>query len=846
MRFFTKSISLKVATLLFGILSISISHVFSQETIVRGKITDADSGDPIPFVNVVFKGTNFGATTDFDGNYEVKTNEPTDTLLASYIGYKVRKKVITKGIAQTINFQLEEDVTKLQEFIFNAGENPAFGILRNVVKNKSTNDKRRLSAYEYETYTKIEIDVDNMSEKFRQKKLVKKITQVLDSVERIAGEDGKPVLPMFISESVSKVYFRDSPQLKMENILNSKINGVGVEDGSMVTQFIGSSFQEYNFYANWLNIVSKDFVSPIADGWRLYYEYDLTDSLDIDGSFCYRLDFFPKSAQDLAFTGTLWITKDEYALKQIDATVGKEANLNFVEKIKIQQELVKSTDGAWLPSKNRILIDVGEMTSNMAGVLGKFYTSNKNFVVNQPHETSFYEHAIVVDEQAYMIKDEESWDELRHEPLSETEKNVYRMIDTLQNIPIVRTYTDIIKILVNGYFDAGKLYLGPYATVFAWNSIEGFRLQGGFKTSARFSKKWVLGGQIGYGFDDHRVKYSGFVENIISREKWTTLELSVRSDVGRVGLNDDDNNSSFLFFAAQRYGNIRRGYYFNESKVDFSRELFKGFTQRIAIRYNTFTPTFPFGYYSPNDINEFNDTYETAEAIVETRYGRDELFIQNDNERYSLGGNKWPIITLRYTKGLSGIMGSDFNYDKLRLTIAKRIRFGPLGTGYMNVTGEQIFGTLPYPLLSLHLGNQTPLYAGFSYNLMDYGEFVSDQYASLQYQHHFEGFILNRIPLMKKLKWRLVGSANVLYGSLSQKNRDIIAANAFDGTATLPVGNLQGNKPYVELGYGVENIFKFFRIDFVHRLSYLDYLDNSGELVDTRKFAVLFSFQFTL
>src|SRR5690606_39701119 len=274
------------------------------------------------------------------------------------------------------------------------------------------------------------------------KKLVQKITQVLDSVERIAGEDGKPILPMFISESVSKFYFRDNPQLRYENILKSKVSGIGVEDGTLVTQFIGSSFQEYNFYQNWLNIVTKDFVSPIADGWRLYYEYDLTDSVYIGNDFCYRLDFFPRSSQDLAFTGTIWITKNEYALKQVDVTVGKQANLNFVEKIKIQQELEPTADGAWLPVKNRVLIDVSELTNASAGMLAKFYTSNKNFIVNKPHSPSFYENPIVLAEDSRIKETDDYWDEVRHEPLSETEKNVYRMIDTLQNIPVVKTYTD--------------------------------------------------------------------------------------------------------------------------------------------------------------------------------------------------------------------------------------------------------------------------------------------------------------------------------------------------------------------------------------------------------------------
>ena len=813
--------------------------VVAQTTTVRGKVTDVNSADPLPFVNVVFSGTNIGTTTDFDGNYEIVTDTPTDSLLVSYIGFKPRKKAVRKGEVQTLDFQLEEDVTRLQEVVFEAGENPAYEIMRNVIRNKKDNDKRRLTAYEYDTYTKIEIDVDNLSEKFRNRKLVKKITQVLDSVDRIVGEDGKPVLPMFISESVSKLYYRDNPRLKTENILKSKISGVGVEDGTLVTQFIGSSFQEYNFYQNWLNIVSKDFVSPLAEGWRLYYEYYLTDSVYLGDHFCYRLEFSPRSSQDLAFTGTVWITKEDYALKQIDVSISKEANLNFIEKIKIQQELEKTDAGAWLPSKNRVLIDVGEITNNMAGLLAKFYTSNKNFVVNKLYDQSFYERPIVIAEDARLLEEETYWDSVRHEPLSETEKNVYKMIDTLQNIPVVKTYTDIIKVIVNGYYEAGKFYLGPYVSTIAVNNIEGVRLQLGFKTNIKFSDKWVLGGHVGYGFKDERIKYGAFVKNILSRERWTTVSLRVRQDIGRVGLDDESYSDNFLFFAAQRFGIFRRGYFYQESQFDFKREIFKGFSQRIAFRYNTFRPEFNFGYYSsPGDLT-VRDSYESAEVVVESRYARDELFIQNDNDRLSLGTQRWPIITVRYARGISGIIDSDFNYDKLRLSVSKRIRFGPLGTGYLNLSGEYVFNALPYTILSLHLGNQTPVFASFAYNLMNYGEFVSDRYAAMQYEHHMEGFLLNRIPLMRKLKWRMVGTANVLYGGLNADNKALISATTVDGAEALPVGFMQPGKPYVELGYGVENIFKFFRVDFVHRLSYLDN-------PDIRKFAVLFSVQFTL
>jgi len=815
--------------------------VWSQETIVTGKVTDANTGDPIPYANVVFLGTQIGVTTDFEGYYMLQTQTPTDSIVVSYIGYKVKKKPVIRGVKQVINYQIEEDITKLQEVVFLAGENPAYEILRRVVKNKKSNDKRKLVAYEYDTYTKIEIDVDNITEKFRQRKVIKQITQVLDSIDIIAGEDGKPILPILITESVSKVYYRDNPSLRYENILRSKINGLGVEDGGMVTQFVGSSFQEYNFYQNWLNIVSKDFVSPIADGWRLYYEYDLMDSLYLGDTYCYRLDFFPKSPQDLAFTGSMWITRDDYALKQIDASVGKQANLNFIEKIKIQQELAPTEGGAWLPVKNRVLIDVGELTNTSAGMLAKFYTSNKNFVINKPYEPSFYQQPIIMAEDARMNEQDKFWDSLRHEPLSETEKSVYKMIDTLTQIPVVRTYTDIVKIFVNGYYKMGKIDVGPYVSMLAINNIEGVRIQPGFKTNINFSDKWVLGGQLGYGFGDNQMKYTAFVQRILSRHRWTTLSVRATSDLGRVGVDEETAGDNFLVLASQRFGIFRRGYYTNAVRVVFRRELFKGFTQRVGFRYFTFDPTFNFAYYdNPDDIanSQIRQSFASSELILETRYARDELFIQSDNDRYSLGTTRWPVITVRYIKGFKGMLNSNFDYHKLRLSVYKRIRFGPLGTGYLNLAGEYVFTTLPYPLLGLHLGNQSPIYTSVTYNQMNYGEFISDRYATLQYQHHFEGFLFNRIPLMRKLKWRLVGTANVIYGSISKANIDINSPLTPDGEPTLPFGYFD-NRPYVELGYGVENIFKFLRVDFVHRLTYLNN-------PDVRKFGILFSFQFDL
>ena len=834
-----RALFLKILLSLFFIATLYTS---AQQTIVQGKVTDAKSGDPIPFANIYFKGTQIGMTTDFDGNYLIKTHTPTDSLVAAYVGFKTRVKAVVRGTGQTINFQLEEDVTSLQDVVVRAGENPAFEILRQVQRHKDNNDKRKLSGYEYDTYTKIEIDVDNISDKFRERKFMQKITSVLDSIERIAGEDGRPILPMLITESVSKVYYRDDPSLKKELILKTRITGVGVSDGTTVTQMVGSSFQEYNFYQNWLNILTKDFVSPIADVWRLYYDYDLSDSLMVDGHYCYRLDFFPRSEQDLAFSGTMWITKNEYAIKRIDATVSKFANLNFIEKIKIQQELEKTEAGQWLPVKNRILIDVSQIRKNSAGMLAKFYTSNKNISVNHPYPAKFYEKPIEATEDSRLNETDAYWDTVRHDPLTSTEQNVQKMIDTLKNIPIIRTYTDIIKTVVDGYYDFGDWKFGPYLGIVSYNNIEGMRAMVGIKTDYSFSKKLILEGQFSYGFSDLRYKYLAAVTTILDRNRWTTLSFRARSDIARLGVDDESLADNTLFLVSTRWGTIRTGYYFDEYRVAFLREFFKGFTQKVSARYWTFDPTYTFGYYEkPNDTIAFN-TFASSEITLEARYAKDEIFLQNDNDRISLGTNRWPVISFRYTRGFRNVFGSNYNYDKIRLNMTKRINTGLFGVGYLTLQGEYVFNTLPYPLLALHLGNQSAVYSSVTFNLMNYGEFVSDRYIAIKYRQYFEGLLLNRIPLIKKLNWRLLGTVNLIQGGMRQENLNMIAEKfpyALSGEDTFAIGSFEKTKPYIEIGYGVENIFKFLRVDFVHRLNYLDN-------PDARSFGILFTAQFQL
>ncbi|MEN7551196.1 DUF5686 family protein [Rapidithrix thailandica] len=815
----------------------------AQTTLIEGKVIDADTGDGIPFANVYFKNTSSGTTTDFDGFYKIETSTPSDSLTASYVGYKTISKKIKKGEKQTVNFQLTSDAQVLQEIeiVYGEYENPAWEILRNVVKQKKYNDKRALEAYQYETYSKTEIDIDNISEKFKKKKVVQKVINVIDSIEHIAGEDGKPILPIFISESLSEFYYNTNLNRKKEKILKSKISGVGIENGSTVSQLLGTTFQDYNFYKNWMLIAQKDFVSPISESWKFFYEYELAPKPEIVNDHeCYRITFQPKRPEDLAFAGTMWITTDSYALKQIDVSIGKSANLNFIEKIKIQQQLIQAQDsGAWLPEKTRVLMDIGEIKNDWAGMLAKFYVSNKNFVINQPMPGKFFNQHVELAEDALIENGEDFWNQHRHEKLTPSERNVYSMIDTINNLPTIKTYVEIARILFYGYKSFGKIDIGPYPTLYAYNNIEGHRFQLGMRTNINFSKKFIFGGYAAYGTRDKAWKYQLEAKYIFSRSPWTVGGIRHKVDLDQVGIYKDmgDQYNSPLFEAASRFGTLRNAYKHTINEAWLNHQIIPGLSHSFTLRHRNFQPLFNFAYRGQEEDPQINNTFTTSEASYQLRIAFSERFILDDNDRVSLGTNGKPIFTLKYIRGIKGVINSDFNYDKFLLGINHSFRLGGLGRTTYQLQAGYIPATLPYPLLEAHLGNPFFFYNDASFNMMDILEFVSDQYSSLKVIHRFEGVLVNRVPLLRKLHARLFMTGNILYGQVSDKNLALIPTHDQNNQEIQPFKGL-GDEPYVELGYGIENIFRFIRVDFIHRLTYLH--------PEADKFGIKFSAQLRL
>lgn len=817
-----------IVFLFFVLLSLGTQ---AQVTVVTGTVIDNKTKETIPFAFVKFQDATKGVTTDLEGKFSLKGETKADSVLVESFGFELKAYPIKKGTSQYVLIELGESEMLLAEAVVSAGENPAWPIIRKTRENRAITDRANLDYYEYDSYNVLEVDVDNMSEKFKERKIMKPIGKSIENIEMLVDDKGREVFPMFISETLSKFYVKNNPYTNKEIISATRLSGLSTTDGSFASQFTGSTFQQFNFYANTITAFEREFMSPLGMAWKSNYKYELVDSLvDVNGHFSYEIAIQPRRPQDLAFIGTIWVDMEAYALTKMDVHIPKEANLNYIDGIEVKREWEPTPEGIWMPSETHLEVDIMELTKDWAGMIAKSHTSCENYVLNVEKPVDFYRYSIEVDENATNY-DDQYWDDNRHGELNEQELASYAMIDTLKNLPVVRTYIDIVNIIVDGYKKVGKVELGSYLSAYAFNQVEGHRFRLGFKTHHTFSKKVEFSGYLAYGTLDNNWKYDLKTRLILSRRPWVELELETRRDIDQLGLTGQIGNPLFETFS--RWGNVVGGYTHEHQRISLFKQLNKHFSGKVGLEHSYFNPLFDFAYFpNPNDQNQIRTRFTNSEAYIEGRFSKNEVILINDNDRLSFGSNQLPTFELRYAAGFNNVLGSDFDYHKLDLTISQVMGMGSLGKSRYWLRAGKVFNPVAYPLLNVHLGNQSPIYAVNSFNTMNYFEFVSDQYASLTFVHHFEGFFMNRIPLMKKLKWRIVTNAELLYGGVSQTNYNLIP------NEQRPFRTLE-KQPFVEVGYGIENIFKVVRVQLFHRLTYRD-------VPNAQKVGLKIGFQFSL
>lgn len=802
--------------------------VFAQVTKITGKVYDNDTKEPLPFVSVVFKNSGVGTTTDFDGNYFISTSSPTDSLIAAYVGYIKVSKLITKGKTQQIDFYINANTINLKEVVIKPGENPAHRILRLVEKNKPNNDNRKLDAFEYEVYNKIEFDINNIGKGLKKSRVMKPFDFVFDNIDS-TNKNEKPYLPFFISETISEVYYRDKPKFKREVIKASKIAGM---ENKSVSQVMGDMYQNINIYDNNIIVFGKSFASPISNNGIGYYKYYLLDSLMVDGNYCYHIQFKPRRKQELTFAGNMWISDTTFAVKRLEMSIADDANLNFVNTLNVIQEY-QYVDSTWMRSKEKLVIDFA-LQKKTTGFYGRKTTSYNNFKINKPKTETFYANKaenIIVEDDADK-KDNAFWASARHDSLSQNETMIYKMVDTIQTLKPYQNYVSVIQMLASGYKPWGYFEIGPVTSIYSYNRIEEHRFKFGGRTSNKFSKRIELNGYSAYGTNDNKFKYSaGFRWMLQKKPTRQMLWFNYKHDYEVLGQGQNvirqDNILSSLF----RRNPLSNLTEIEQYKMYYDKEWFKGFNSRINLQHKVITPLSNFyKHYNADSTSYSIANIKTSEIGFYTRFALDEKFLEGEFDRVSLG-TRSPVFQFEYIAGIKGILKSNYNYHKFKLRMDDRLRIGPMGYFDYTLEGGKIYGSIPYPLMEVHSGNETYGYDINAFNMMNFLEFVSDEYVSGSITHHFEGFFLNHLPLMRRLKWREVVSAKAIIGNANLSNRDniVFPPNLY---------TLSFTKPYAEAGVGVENILKIIRVDALWRLSYLDH-------ANIAKFGIRVSLQFT-
>ncbi|MFC2138051.1 DUF5686 family protein [Bacteroidota bacterium] len=784
-------------------------NVLSQSVKVRGIVYDKETNDRVSFASIALNDNKNGTISDINGEFYIERKTLADSLYVSFVGYKTAYIPIKQGSFNEIDIYLETANIEIDEVTITPGENPAHAILRNIRKNKEKNRPDNLETYKCEVYNKMELDVNNLDLKFRNRKALNQFQFVFDNIDTSALT-GKSYLPMFITETVSDYYFQ-APNTQREVIKASKI--AGIEEPSL-SQFTGIVFQKVDIYENFMEIIAEGFVSPIADFGLLYYKYYLIDSI-IDGNrTIYNITYEPKRKSEKTFSGFFMVDKESYAITSIKMKLNEGVNINYVNDFAIQLDFTRIYDSIWFLSKEYYEVEFN-VRDKGKGFVGKKTTFYSKVIIEEPFPAEIkkmYTKTKVKHDAAEKTID--YWQLARPAKLSPKELKIYSTIDSMKKVPVFKAAVNWVNMFTSYHYDFGWFEYGPYYKTMSYNEIEGYRIRLGGRTSSEFSKKHRFNGHLAYGFMDERVKFGFGYINYIKRYPWTNAGFTITHDIKQLGqsinaFTEDNIMTSFL----RRNPNYKLTMV-NKYEAFFEKEWFEGLSNKIIFRNQE---VFPTQYIPFNKINENNELIKqenvvSSEITLNTRFALHEQFVYATFERINITTNL-PIINFDFSIGIPNLFNSQYKYYKTVLSVKDKLEISPFGYFRFLVEGGKIFGELPYTLLELHQGNETYAYDIYAYNRMNYYEFVSDEYVKLLTEQHFMGFFFNKFPLINKLKLREVLYGQALFGRLNQNHENAML---------FPEGLSSLSGPYIEAGIGIENILKLIRVDAVWRLTHTD------------------------
>ena len=835
--------------LLQAVAGIFLSHAQSF-TSASGIVKDSITGEPLPFVSVYFDGSTIGAMTDDNGTFTLQNNQGYTKLAAASLGYDTKFIDLKPGkkndnlevLLKPTAFEISEVVVKPKREKYTRKDNPAVELIKKVIAHKNDNRIEAKPEYQTEVYEKLSLSLDNFNPNLDKNKFLKKfkfIKNYLDTSEF----NGKPILTVSVRENLSDFYYRKSPKAEKTIVRAKRMQGIDktLDDGGGITSNLEEIFKSINIFDNNIPILLNRFVSPLSSTLATtYYHYYIMDTLDVGGNKCVDLAFVPANSESYGFTGRLYITLDgNYAVKKVLLNTPANINLNWVDKLRIEQEFKQMPDSTWVLDQENTFVNfyVVKGTQQLYAHQLRNY-DNYNFNVQNADSVFGLLGALHVLPEATAQPDT-FWTHNRPIPLKEKEDALKDLLGQLRKVPAFNAIIKTAEILITGYIPTAndkkvtKFDFGPMNTTFSANHLEGFRMRVGGMTTANLNPYWFASGYLAYGTNDRKIKYNLKLTHSFTKKEYHEGENPVNNlsfiqeyDVYTPGQDFLFTSKDNIFVAWKVGEPVTKMQYIRKSVLQYEKEWLNGLTWKSWIMNQNNEAAGTLQYIKRDESGNLYHIkdFTTSEIGTQLRFAPGERAYNGRSGKESVFNlsKDAPVFKLSHQLGIKGVLGGDYNYNHTEISAEKRIWLSSFGHIDAQVKAGKVWDKVPFPLLILPNTNQSITIQPEAFHMMNALEFVTDQYVSFNATYYLKGWILNRIPGIKWLRLREVLSFNMIYGGLTDKNNPTLTPGLFllpDGTQPL------GSTPYMECSVGLENIFKILRIDYYRRLTYLDHPD---------------------
>ncbi len=790
---------------------------FTQTTVLEGTIKEAGSNEHVMFAHVFFKAQQEGTTSDTTGHFKllIKDQKKTDTLIVSCLGYQTVKMAITPGTNTQLIIELTPHFTQLAELIVTAGVNPAWAILDKIVENKRRNNPEARKSYACEEYSKIRFDLNHFTEKIKQNIMVRPFDFIWEDVDTTT--DGVTYLPVLLVEKLIDHYYQRSPKQTRDFVRG--INSTGLK-GPKIMAFVEDLYLTPNLYDNYVVILDKSFPSPIHDNFKNHYDHYL-DSVIVDGISYYQISFQPKYKRELAFTGEMLIDRETYAIKNVEFRFDIMANVNFVRSYWVSQAYEKVNGTDWMPVASQVIGDftVIENSAELTGFFGRKNSSYKNYQINVDLEPSLFKGPErIVEEDSTRTRNEEYWIAKRHVTLEEKERSVFEMVKKLEKDPAFIFRKNLVVALVTGYVPVRAIDVGNFYTFYSYNAIEHSRFKVGFRLGEKEKQPLRYSAYVAYGTFDRKWKYgvSGDWSFGKDRRNRKRVGFSYSYDIEQLGRSFNQLEIDNILTSLVQYGGTASRNYVTDFTAYAESNLAVGLLARLSYFNNSISPTRDRTFFiSEGGIDVPRSSFNATGVAITLKYSYQKTdmtgkFYSNDDSKIMF--RKFPDVAVEWRVADKGLFASGLSFNKVNVRIEQNVRLQKLGYFQYHIETGKTWGTVPYPYLNIPFGNQLVFYDDYAFNLMNFLEYVSDEFINVHAQHHFGGLILDHVPLINKLKWRNFIFARGYWGNLSDRNNEQVYKFAENLNAL-------NRKGYYEVGFGIENIFRIARVDFIWRLT---------------------------